>query len=78
MRTLITLVTAAIVGGAVATSPAAAQQGAPLPIQDGQVIPLWTGAAPGALGTDDADIPALTVFLPRAVAAGTPAVIVCP
>jgi hypothetical protein len=28
---------------------AAAQQPAPLPIQDAQVIPLWTGAAPGAL-----------------------------
>ena len=55
----------------------AAQQ-APLPVQDGQVIPLWTGAAPGALGTDDSDIPALTVFLPRTVAANTPAVIVCP
>ena len=75
--TLITLVAAAIVGSPL-TLRVAAQQQAPLPIQDGQVIPLWTGAAPGALGTDEADIPALTVFLPRTVAAGTPAVIVCP
>src|SRR6188474_2301266 len=45
---------------------------------DGQVIPLWTGAAPGALGSDESDIPALTVYLPRTMAASTPAVIVCP
>src|SRR3954463_5668127 len=56
-----------------------AQAGAaPLPIADGQVLPLWSGQAPGALGGDEADVPALTVFLPRAVAAGTPAAIVCP
>jgi acetyl esterase/lipase len=58
-------------------SGAAAQQ-QPLPIQDGQIIPLWSGAAPGALGTEDRDIPALTVFLPRTVAQNTPAVIICP
>ena len=56
---------------------AAAQQTA-LPIQDGQIIPLWSGAAPGSLGTQDSDIPAVTVFLPRTMAANTPAVIVCP
>jgi acetyl esterase/lipase len=50
----------------------------PLPIQDFQVIPLWTGAPPGALGSDDTDIPVITVFLPRAVTPNTPAVIVCP
>ncbi len=49
-----------------------------LPIQDGQVIPLWTGAAPGALGTADTDIPVITVYLPRTMAANTPAAIVCP
>ena len=56
---------------------ASAQQ-QPLPIQDGQVIPLWSGGAPGALGTEDRDVPAITVFLPRTVAPNTPAVIVCP
>jgi acetyl esterase/lipase len=61
---------------AAATSVAAAQQ--PLPIQDGQIIPLWGGPAPGALGTDSSDIPAVTVFLPRTVAPNTPAIIVCP
>jgi len=55
----------------------AAQQIA-LPIQDGQIIPLWSGPAPGALGTRDSDIPAVTVFLPRTMAANTPAVLVCP
>jgi len=55
-----------------------AQAPAPLPIKDGQVLPLWTGAAPGALGSDDTDIPTITVFLPRAVREGTPAVVVCP
>jgi len=49
-----------------------------LPIQDGQVIPLWLGPAPGTLGTQDSDIPAITAFLPRTMAANTPAVIVCP
>jgi acetyl esterase/lipase len=57
---------------------AAAQPLPPLPIQDFQVIPLWTGAAPGALGSEDTDIPVITVFLPRTVAANTPAVVVCP
>ena len=48
------------------------------PIIDGQVIPLWTGAAPGALGSDESDIPAVTVYLPRTMTAATPAMIVCP
>jgi acetyl esterase/lipase len=39
---------------------------------------LWAGAAPGALGAEDRDIPAITVFLPRNVAQNTPAVIICP
>jgi acetyl esterase/lipase len=48
------------------------------PLVDGQVIPLWAGPAPGALGSEDSDVPALTVFLPRTMTAATPAVIVCP
>jgi acetyl esterase/lipase len=53
----------------------------PLPalsINDGQILRLWSGAAPGALGTDDSDIPALTVYLPRTMNVRTPAMIVCP
>jgi acetyl esterase/lipase len=53
-------------------------QPSPLPIKDGQILPLWSGAAPGALGTDDADVPTITVFLPRTTRDGTPAVVVCP
>src|SRR5436190_3147236 len=55
----------------------AAQQ-VPLPIQDGQLLTLWSGPAPGALGTQDSDIPAMTVFLPRTMTPNTPAVVVCP
>jgi acetyl esterase/lipase len=46
-----------------------------LPAQDTR--PLWPGAAPGALGGDDADKPALTAWLPKQNANGT-AVVVCP
>jgi acetyl esterase/lipase len=47
-------------------------------LRDGQTIPLWAGAAPGALGTDETDIPTITVYLPRTVTANTPAMIICP
>jgi acetyl esterase/lipase len=70
MLTTVTLILAAAFG-------AGAQQ-PPLPIQDGQILPLWSGPAPGALGTQDSDIPAITVFLPRTMTQNTPAMIVCP
>ena len=60
-----------------ATAGVAAQQ-TPLPIQDGQILPLWSGPAPGAQGTQESDIPVITVFLPRNMAPNTPAMIVCP
>jgi acetyl esterase/lipase len=60
----------------VAAAGAFAQQ--PPPLADGQGLRLWTGSAPGALGSDDSDIPALTAYLPRTMAASTPAVIICP
>lgn len=56
----------------------AAQPPPPMPIHDGQIIPLWAGGAPGAQGAADADTPAITVYLPRTMTAGTPAMIVCP
>src|SRR5215469_4918978 len=56
---------------------AKAQQN-PLPIQDGQMMPLWSGAAPGALGKDDADIPSMEVYLPRNTPAGMTAVVILP
>jgi acetyl esterase/lipase len=50
----------------------------PLPISDGQVLRLWDGAAPGAQGSDDSDIPVLTVYLPRVMQPRTAAMVVCP
>ena len=47
-------------------------------LQDGQTIALWSGAAPGALGSDESDVPALTVSLPSTMLQNMPAVIVCP
>ena len=41
-------------------------------------FPLWSAAAPGALGTADKDIPTLTVYLPAKTAAPTAAVVICP
>ena len=77
MKTSRSLAVIIVFAAAVAGHPTA-QPLPPLPIQDAQVIPLWTGAAPGALGTDDTDIPVITVYLPRTVAANTPALVVCP
>jgi acetyl esterase/lipase len=61
----------------VAATSASAQLPA-APIQDGQVIPLWTGQAPGAKGKADIDIPTVTVYLPRVTQQGMSAVIICP
>src|SRR6185503_12033561 len=58
-------------------SPAPQQQ-TTLSIQDGQTLRLWSAVAPGALGTEEADIPVITVFLPRTMSQNTPAVVVCP
>jgi len=49
-----------------------------MPIQDGQILPLWSSAAPGAQGTDDKDIPTITAYFPRTTPAGMSAVIICP
>ncbi|MBW3631248.1 MAG: alpha/beta hydrolase [Gemmatimonadetes bacterium] len=45
-------------------------------VTDLQVIPLWEGRAPGALGDAPADRPQITVYLPRA--SNSTAVIVAP
>jgi len=45
---------------------------------DGQILPLWSGGAPGAQGTQPEDIPTITVYQPRNVTPGMTAVIVCP
>ena len=41
-------------------------------------IPLWPGGAPGALGTNAADIPTLTPYLPDPTNATGAAMVVCP
>jgi acetyl esterase/lipase len=56
----------------------AAGQTPTLPIRDGEVLPLWPGAAPGALGNAESDIPTITVYLPRTMRPNTAAAIVCP
>jgi len=56
---------------------ASAQQ-APLPIQDGQTLRLWPAGEPGALGTQDSDIPTITVYLPRSTPMGMTAVLIFP
>lgn len=50
----------------------------PLPIHDAQVMPLWSGAAPGALGSAEDDTPTLTVYLPRNTPVGMTAMIILP
>ncbi|HVV45795.1 MAG TPA: alpha/beta hydrolase [Bryobacteraceae bacterium] len=62
---------------AIAASSAFAQPQR-MPIQDGQILPLWPNGAPGAQGTDDKDIPTITVYLPRSTPAGMTAVVVAP
>jgi hypothetical protein len=69
--------TSAVAGILIVAFGASAQQSSTL--QDGQTIPLWSaGKPPGALGSEEADIPAITIFLPRTMAPATPAIIVCP
>jgi acetyl esterase/lipase len=69
MRTIFALIL-------VSAITASAQQTQPL--AEGQVLRLWTGPAPGALGSEDSDVPTLTAYLPRTMTASTPAVVICP
>ena len=41
-------------------------------------IPLWPGGVPGAVGTEDADKPSLTVYLPTPGQATGTGIVVCP
>lgn len=61
--------------GIVFLSVAFAQQ---LPIQDTQTLRLWAGAAPGAQGAADTDIPTITAYLPRNTPMGMTAVLILP
>jgi acetyl esterase/lipase len=46
--------------------------------QAAKVLRLWPGDAPGALGTNDRDIPTLTLFFPDPAKATGAAMVVCP
>src|SRR6188508_338364 len=41
-------------------------------------IPLWPDGVPGALGTEDADKPSLTIYLPTPAQATGTGIVVCP
>jgi acetyl esterase/lipase len=57
----------------------AAAQTPPAPLlQDPQTILLWPSGAPGALGADDSDKPALTIYMPPNTTGPMTAVIVAP
>ena len=51
---------------------------APPTLRDAQTIRLWAGAAPGALGAAEIDIPGMTAYLPRNTPPGMTAIIVMP
>lgn len=48
------------------------------PAQSLPPFPLWAAGAPGAMGTEDKDIPTLTAYLPPAARATGAAMVVCP
>jgi acetyl esterase/lipase len=58
--------------------PALAQDDWKKPPTTPVTIPLWQDAVPGALGTDDADTPTLTVYLPTPSQATGAGIVVCP
>jgi acetyl esterase/lipase len=63
---------------ALLASVVAAQPPAPPLMQEPQTILLWPGGAPGALGADDRDKPAITVYMPPNTAGPMTAVIIAP
>lgn len=85
-RTRIARLCCLIVAGAMAVQLAGGQSTAatastaqPLdPMLGISTVPLWDGAAPGAKGTDSADIPTLTVFVPHPGRGNGTAVVVAP
>ncbi len=46
--------------------------------QTNLTFPLWPAGAPGAHGSNETDIPTLTVFLPAKTNAPVPATVICP
>ena len=58
-------------------APTAAQRTPPI-VQEPETIPLWSGAAPGALGTAPGDIPTLTIYMPPNTTGPMSAVVIAP
>jgi acetyl esterase/lipase len=48
------------------------------PVSNPTTVLLWPDGAPGAVGTDDADVPTLTIYLPAPPQATGAAVVICP
>src|SRR5262245_7123638 len=68
----------ATIAAACATAMPAAQQAAPPILQEPQTIPLWPNKVPGALGSDQEDIPTVTIYMPPNTNGPMTAVIVAP
>jgi acetyl esterase/lipase len=62
----------------VAASAAAQPPAAPPLMQEPQTLLLWPAGAPGALGQDDRDKPAITVYMPPITTGPMTAVIIAP
>jgi acetyl esterase/lipase len=62
----------------IASGAAAEQPPPPPPPQEPQTILLWPAGAPGALGQDDRDKPAITVYMPPTTTGPMTGVIVAP
>jgi len=61
-----------------ATLSGSAQAPAAPILQEPQAIPLWPNGAPGALGDESADKPALTIYMPPNTSGRMTAVIIAP
>ena len=73
MRTILVVFLVAVV-----SSVAAQQPPAPPLLQEPQTILLWPDGAPGALGQDDRDKPAMTIYMPPNTTGPMTAVIIAP
>ncbi len=50
----------------------------PVSVNQQKPIPLWPQGAPGALGREEKDIPAITPYLPDGTKANGTAIVICP
>jgi acetyl esterase/lipase len=68
---------AVVVSSMIGASGQAPPPAAPI-LQEPQTVLLWPAGAPGALGQDDADKPAITIYMPPNTTGPLPAVIIAP